>query len=206
MSAHVYARFINFGLEPSAAVAASLIGIIGDRDGDPSNDLTTRAGQVVEPDGPNFEQLLYGEFANSWRISQEESLFDYLPGETTETFQLRDIPTEPATIDSLDDATRANAEVACRAAGVTSDPILSDCILDVGMTGDPTYAGSAATVAAALERVGSVAIWARRSSSGQPVTGQLLPAPPIATTSPQRRATSSISTRVTRVIQRSIGG
>jgi hypothetical protein len=35
--------------------------------------------------------------------------------------------------------------------GVTSDPTLSDCIVDVGLTGDPSYAASAAAVEAATD-------------------------------------------------------
>jgi hypothetical protein len=151
LTAHVYARFINFGLDPSDAVGTSLVGIIGNRDGDPGNDLATRGGQVIDREDPAFRNVLYGEFASSWRISQEESLFDYLPGESTATFTRPEIPTAPATIDALDPAQRAEAEKLCRAMGVVAEPVLGACILDVGLTGDPTYAASAATVAVALQ-------------------------------------------------------
>ncbi len=62
----------------------SLHGLIGNFDGDASNDIATRDGTVL-PIHPTFTQL-YDEFANSWRISQEESLFDYDGNETTDTF------------------------------------------------------------------------------------------------------------------------
>ena len=31
-------------------------------------------------------ETLYPKYADRWRITQKESLFDYEPGETTETF------------------------------------------------------------------------------------------------------------------------
>jgi len=145
----IYGYFLNYDFAPAAALAPTLVGVLGSRDGVDANDLTTSAGAVLDPDEPAFFDRLHREFADSWRITQEESLFDYLPGETTDTFTLREIPTARATIAGIDDASRQAAQKLCRAVGVTSEPILSECILDVGLTGDPSFAGSAASIAAA---------------------------------------------------------
>jgi len=115
-------------------------------DGNPANDFTTRDGTVLDQKDPGFATKLYDPFAASWRITQAESLFDYGPGQSTAAFTKLDFPHAPATIDSLDAATRAKAEALCRAMGVSGEPTLSDCILDVGITGDSSYAASAAAV------------------------------------------------------------
>ena len=149
MTVHIYASFMNYNFTPSDALAPVLVGVLGNRDGNVSNDLTTSAGVVLDPTDPAFFDRLHHEFADSWRITQTESLFDYDPGETTETFTHREIPTARTSLASIDQAARQAAESLCRAVGVTSEPTLSDCILDVGLTGDPSFAGSAATVEAA---------------------------------------------------------
>ena len=151
LGVHLYGKFMDFTLAPSDAVARTTTGVLGGQDGDRANDLTTREGVVIDPESPTFRDDLYGPFADGWRTTQAASLFDYLPGESTATFQLLDVPAEHVDVDTLDAQTRARAEALCRAAGVNADPVLAACILDVGMTGDPTYAAAAATVAAALE-------------------------------------------------------
>ena len=137
---------LDFSFAPDAATAATLSGLLGSADGNPANDFTTRDGTVIDQNDPAFATKLYDPFGASWRITQAESLFDYGPGESTATFTKPDIPHGPATIDSLDAATRTTAEGLCRAMGVISEPTLTDCILDVGITGDSSYASSAAAV------------------------------------------------------------
>ena len=52
------------------------------------------------------------------------------------------------TVDSTPAAARANAEAVCQAAGVRSEPVLDDCLIDVGMTGVDSYAAASAAAAA----------------------------------------------------------
>ncbi len=143
-----HAYNLNYGLTPDAAIAPTLRGLGGSEDGDPSNDLTGRDGVVLDPSDPDFFNKLYHQFGDSWRITQAESLFDYAPGQDTSTFTLPDFPIAPATIDMLDPDTRAQAEALCKAVGVTTEPGLTNCILDVGVTGDSSYAAGAAAFAA----------------------------------------------------------
>lgn len=154
---------VSFG--PVATIASTLRGLLGSADGNPANDFTTRSGTVIDQKDPAFATKLYDPFANSWRITQAESLFDYGPGQSTATFTKLDFPHAPATIDSLDAATRARAEALCRAMGVSGEPTLSDCILDVGITGDSSYATSAAAVQVSTA-----------TAAAQP-PGQVAPAP-----------------------------
>ncbi|HET9851634.1 MAG TPA: RHS repeat-associated core domain-containing protein [Candidatus Limnocylindrales bacterium] len=175
LGAHLYAKFLNFSLAPADAVAASTVGLLGASDGDATNDLATRDGTVLDREAADFLDQLYGPFADSWRIAQVDSLFDYRAGETTETFQQIEVPTTNVTVADLDARARADAEALCRAMGVTSDPILTDCIFDVGMTGDPSFAGSAATVAASIERASTPSLdLGTGIEREQPVGGSLL--------------------------------
>lgn len=128
---------------PAEARDGRLTGLFGDADGDPENDFRTRDGEVL-PSPPDFEPL-YQRFAESWRVRPEESLFDYAPGESTETFTDRSIPTAEATVANLSPADRTRAEAVCREAGVTDGPLLRDCILDYGYTGDESFVASAAS-------------------------------------------------------------
>jgi len=121
----------------SKTQAGQLIGLLGNGDGDRKNDLVMRDGT---PLGTKISfDTLYPNYANSWRITQQESLFDYAPGETTETFTDRNFPRVLSKANGLSAEQRANAEQVCRAAGITDITdagriLLEDCILDVGAT------------------------------------------------------------------------
>ena len=149
---------LDYGFVPDATVEPVLTGLLGSADGNVANDLTSRGGVVLDPSDPEFFARLYDPFGASWRIAQTESLFDYAPGESTATFTRLDIPSGPATIETLDQATRDRAEVLCRAVGVHTEPTLTDCILDVGSTGDSAYAASSAAVEAATGGRGAEAV------------------------------------------------
>jgi hypothetical protein len=125
--------YSDITLSVPAARAGEIHGILGTPDDDPENELTLRNGTVLEYPVPWDE--LVTTYADSWRISQEESLFYYEPGQDTGTFAIAGFPPTPATIEDLPEGARAEAEAACTAAGVTGSVALHDCILDVGCTG-----------------------------------------------------------------------
>jgi tartrate dehydratase alpha subunit/fumarate hydratase class I-like protein len=126
-------------LPPS--LVGQVSGLLGDGDGDDSNDLALRSGEVLSR--PLSKATLYGPFASSWRISAEESLFTYEPGESTETFTDLGFPGSVVTVESLDANDRALAEAICQGAGVTDPIILEACVIDVALTGDSEFAQSA---------------------------------------------------------------
>ncbi|MCI5192640.1 MAG: PKD domain-containing protein [Candidatus Electrothrix sp. AU1_5] len=113
-------------------------GLLGDSDGSPENDIKTREGSNL---GTTLDfETLYPGYADSWRISQNESLFDYMTGETTETFTNRDFPYTLSQPDNLPEEMRINAEQVCRNAGITNPVVLENCILDVILTGENGFA------------------------------------------------------------------
>lgn len=112
-------------------------GLLGNFNGDQADDLVTQDGVVLDH-SPSLAEL-YQQYGESWRIVQEESLFDYLEGTTTETYTDRTFPGSFVSTTILSDSQRQEAEQICRDAGVTDPVILEACILDVGITGDRCF-------------------------------------------------------------------
>lgn len=121
-------------------------GLGGNADGDDygANDFRTQDGKALSSP-PEFD-ILYDEFAESWRITQEESLFHYEHSENTETFTNREYPSREVSIDDLDPDARADAERRCRAGGVVEPQALEHCVFDVALTGDDIFIASALSV------------------------------------------------------------
>ncbi|WP_433337849.1 nidogen-like domain-containing protein [Spirillospora sp. CA-294931] len=117
-------------------------GLLGNADRNPSNDLTARNGTRVT-DPLNLQQL-YGSFGASWQATGKASLFrtKIPPGGA-----LPVRPPKVASVADLSPAARADAERVCREMGVAPGAALQQCILDVALTGDRTFAGNAAVVA-----------------------------------------------------------
>lgn len=142
---------INLNVRLTTAQSGQVSGLLGDADGSRSNDLTERGGTVLAQP-VDFYQL-YGSYADSWRITQQTSLFDYAAGEDTSTFTDRSFPARAISAADLDTSVRNNAETTCRNAGVSDPIVLNACILDVGLTGDNNYARSSARAAAPDEEI-----------------------------------------------------
>ena len=94
---------------------------------------------VAEPadDGEAFD-LLYGELGQAWRVSAATSLFDYTPGESPETFVVDDFPARPLTYEDLTADQLALGEEACAGVGIAL--LHRQCVFDVAVTGDPSFA------------------------------------------------------------------
>ena len=117
---------------------ASLEGLLGNFNGNPSDELTLRSGEHLEE--PVDWNDLYGKFAESWRVRPEESLFNYRDGRGPEDYHRRDLPREPRTLDELTDEQRDYGRRICRQNGGITDPtLLKECIKDVGCTRDAEY-------------------------------------------------------------------
>lgn len=135
---------LNVSISPAPDQLGRMSGLLGNFDGDPQNDFIVREGASL-PTPLSFIDL-YNLFAASWRITDQESLFDYEEGESTATFTDLDFPRAPIAAVNLDAAARAAAEATCAAAGVTDPNILEGCILDVGVTEAPAFAEGAAGI------------------------------------------------------------
>jgi hypothetical protein len=131
---------ISVGL--AAARHGHVHGLFGNADGVAANDLATRDGTAIAY--PAKPADLYGPFANSWRVAQAESLFDYASGTDTDTFTDRAFPYAVLGTGSLPATTRDQAAAVCTAAGATTQPFLDACILDAALTGDANAVADAA--------------------------------------------------------------
>jgi hypothetical protein len=147
----------------------SLHGLLGNFDGNVANDLATRDGTVL-PTQPTFAQL-YDTFANSWRITQAESLFDYRAGESTASFSDENCPIQKTTRASLPADKVAEAIALLDAAGITDPALREAAILDYALTGDPSFITSAGEAGAPSESVNVIdptIIW---TNGGQVIIG-----------------------------------
>ena len=118
------------------------VGLFGDLDGSRDNDLRTSTGRLLTQP-PDFETF-YKVFGAGWRVTAETSLFEYGEGESADSFWDAGFPEERRSARDLDAEQRRRAEEICRRAGVTDPAILEDCILDVAVTGDESFAEEAA--------------------------------------------------------------
>jgi RHS repeat-associated protein len=85
-----------------------ITGLLGNLNKNPKDDLIKSDGTVLTE--PVSQQQLYGEYADSWRVNQAESLFDYKPGEDTNTFTQKNYPRQKVKISDLNPADVAKAE------------------------------------------------------------------------------------------------
>ncbi|MCB1968300.1 MAG: VWD domain-containing protein, partial [Candidatus Accumulibacter sp.] len=147
----------------------SLHGLLGNFDGNATNDLATRDGTVL-PTQLTFAEL-YDTFANSWRITQAESLFDYRAGESTATFSGDNCPIQKTTRASLPADKVAEATALLDAAGITDPALREAAILDYALTCDPSFissAGQAGGPSESVKVIDPTIIW---TNGGQVVIG-----------------------------------
>lgn len=94
---------------------------------------------------PARYDALYGKFADAWRVTDKDSLFDYAPGTSTATFILKDWPKQdpPCAVPNtkpVEPASEAVAEAVCQR--VRDENRRSDCVFDVRVSGNPGFAKS----------------------------------------------------------------
>jgi hypothetical protein len=157
-------EFVNVTVSIPKGRQGEMMGLLGDFDGDQNNDLRGRSGKVfpqrssygsvksaianllpipvqLDTIETAFFEQLNRDFGNSWRLSQEEALFDYEMGQSTVSFTDQRFPRKYHSIASLLPAQIRQAESVCRDAGITS-VMLQGCIMDVGLTGQSGFANS----------------------------------------------------------------
>ena len=123
---------LNVTVKLAAVRAGTLTGLLGNDNGQPSDDFVTADGVAIT--APTA-QTLHQQFADSWRVTQAQSLFDYKPGQTTATFTNRSFPTSYVNGSNVPGAATATAE--CQADGVTDPTLLADCVLDATAVKSP---------------------------------------------------------------------
>lgn len=127
--------YFDYSVQLTADRKGKMEGLLGNYDGVELNDLKLRNGEPVEK---KFSAL-YPKFADSWRITNANSLFWYPASQSTANYTRVDLPKAPVLINY--DQYQA-AAIVCNTAGVRSEPYLSACIIDVATSGDPAVAAS----------------------------------------------------------------
>jgi len=123
-------------------------GLLGNHNGNPLDDLALSDGTPLPAN--SSPTVLHGRYADSWRITDDDSAFAYADGQSTATFTDRSFPANVVTIGDFSEAEIAVATQTCQDAGVLPGPQFEDCVFDVVSTGDESYAESAAGVTTAL--------------------------------------------------------
>lgn len=130
-------------------------GLLGNYNGNIEDDLAPRNGApFVAP--LTFANLYTGaqNMASSWRITAQESLFDYGPNESTEYFTDRNFPTEPVGVGGLSVAQREGARAICLQAGIQGETFLENCTLDVALTQNSVFATASAQLESQIRILG----------------------------------------------------
>ena len=129
--------FLNIDVSPADYRGSNIQGLLGNADGVTSNDFTLRDGTSL---GANpSRQTIHTTYADSWRITQSESLFG------TTTFADKTFPQQFVTLANLPVATANAAVKAAFNAGLPEGPILDGAALDAGITGNNNFITDAAT-------------------------------------------------------------
>ncbi|MBS2937358.1 VWD domain-containing protein [Nocardioides sp. J2M5] len=118
-------------------------GLLGSHDGDPGNDIASSSGVVYDNATPG---QIHGPFANSWRVTDESSLFTYAESESTTTFTDLSHPDNIVTAADFAPVDIESATDSCRNAGVEMGPQFDDCVFDLLVTGQTDWADVAAGV------------------------------------------------------------
>ena len=136
--------YLTMRVSLPAARQGHLVGLLGDSNGSAADDHVSRDGEVVPPGTPVADLLT--RFVDTWRVTAAESLFDYAPGESTETFTDPQFPQVSVRAADLPDAQVQAAFSSCTAAGVVGQSALEACALDVALSGDAGLAAGAVFV------------------------------------------------------------
>lgn len=140
-----YSSFMSIQAFIDDAYLGKVEGLLGNADGDRTNDFALDDGTVLAQPMP--QDVLYGAFADAWRIDQAESFFVYLPSETTDTFTDPNFPNGLVYLNDLDPTVLAAAQAEAVNAGLTPGTVEFDnAVLDIALTGDVAFAQAAANL------------------------------------------------------------
>jgi hypothetical protein len=114
---------VDLGRSPDSRVR----GLLGNPSDKP-DEIKTSKGLTLKV--PVDVKDLYGQFADSWRVDPAKSLFVELSPAKTGA------PEKPLTARDLTPADKAHATEVCKAAGITNESLLDDCVLDTTVLKD----------------------------------------------------------------------
>jgi hypothetical protein len=137
-----YGIFVQ--IKPSATLAASGSGLLGPI-------VPGGMGVPALPDGSRLpvatsaaqrDDILYGQFADAWRVTDATTLFDYDAGKSTASYTIKPYPVASniVTLPDLSPPQTAAGDSAC--AAIADSTLHDDCVFDVGVTGQTGFAGT----------------------------------------------------------------
>jgi hypothetical protein len=124
-------------------VGVATLGLLGNHDGDPSNDLAAADGTLV-PAGDTA--ALHSWFADSWRVTDTTSLFTYGAGQSTASYTDKSFPSNVTTLADFSPSQLETANGKCIAAGVKPGVPMEACVLDLLVTADDSFQAAAAAI------------------------------------------------------------
>jgi Hint domain/von Willebrand factor type D domain len=138
MSVTLNGSIISESIALTAADAGNVQGLLGPADGDPSTDLQLANGQPIGAGGTVTSSELYGQYADSWAVSnQADSLLYYAAGQNPDTFVIPGFPYNALSLSQLPANIVATAEAVIEAEGITDPNLINAAALDLLVTGDP---------------------------------------------------------------------
>ncbi len=147
---------VDLSVRISDELAGRVEGLLGDGDGDKSNDVARADGTVLER--PLAFEDLYGGYRDDWRVDDEaNSLFTYDTGESLAGFYDPSKPASVTTVDDFDPADQQAAQQQAEDAGLTPGTVNYDnAVLDFLLTKDQSFVDSAASEEVAAPETASV--------------------------------------------------
>lgn len=159
-------NYMDISVLISDAQSNQVVGLLGNANGKSKDDLRFRNGKklpskstygnvknLVNQVSPvrlplnramsSYLKKLNKDFGDSWRVRPEESLFDYAPNQSTNTFTNRDFPAEYLTLGRLTTSELQSAQATCREQNVSPE-LMEGCIFDVAYSGNRDFARTAA--------------------------------------------------------------
>jgi hypothetical protein len=127
--------YLNATVSLPNSDAGKVQGLLGNDDGNPSNDLMLPGGTVLPQ--PTTYSELYGQYADAWRVTDPTSLMDYGPGQDTASFTNTNFPYNQVSLGNLPPDAVAQAEAAAAAAGITDPNLVLAAVEDYLLTGNP---------------------------------------------------------------------
>jgi hypothetical protein len=135
------AGFCLFSVRLGHDLLGHVEGLLGSWGGPRSSEFIGGDGHKYSVSAINDDSApVVATFGASWRITQRESLFRYPRGKNTNSYTIPGFPHQPLTVAGLPAGKATAAAKTCRHAGITNGDVLSDCVLDVGATGNAGFA------------------------------------------------------------------
>ena len=160
-------KWLNVAARLATSHAGEVVGLFGDGDGDRTNDLLVD-GTTIDP---KDARALYQRFGAQYRVDTSTSLFDYLPGESTDGFFDRGFPRGTFTVADMTPEERQVASKVCADAGVVEQPFLDACLVDFSLTQDEGFADAARAAQVAANPQNHTVRLGDRIAPGVPANG-----------------------------------